>query len=76
MLFVCCCVYFSVFPRLEEGEGFQEDPEDPDYEFEQEEEFAEGKFHYSLVILIQCFINIPVEPVFNTIIACLFQTAD
>ena len=76
MLFVCCRVYFSVFPRLEEGEWFQEDPEDPDYEFEQEEEFAEGKFHYSLVILIQCFISIPVEPVFNTIIACLFQTAD
>ena len=66
----------ALFPRLEEGEGFQEDPEDPDYEFEQEEEFAEGKFHHSLVILIQCFINIPVEPVFNTIIACIFQTAD
>ena len=52
MLFACYCVYFSVFLRLEEGEGLQEDPEDPDYEVEQEEEFAEGKFHYSLVILI------------------------
>ena len=60
------------FNVLEEGEGLQEDPEDPDYEIGQEEEFAEGKFHYSLVILIQCFINIPIEPVFNTIIACSF----
>ena len=58
MLFVCAFVYFSVFLRLEKGEGFQEDPEDPDYELEQEEEFAEGKFHYSLVILILCFIII------------------
>ena len=47
-------VYFSAFQRLEEGEGLQEDPEDPDYEGGQEEEFAEGKFHYSLVILILC----------------------
>ena len=66
----------ALFNVLEEGEGLQEDPEDPDYEAGQEEEFAESKFHYSLVILIQCFINIPVEPVFNTIIACVFQTAD
>ena len=73
---MCFCLLWCYFPRLEEGEGFQEDPEDPDYEVEQEEDFAEGKFHYSLVILIQCFINIPVEPVFNTIIACLFQTAE
>ena len=51
-------------------------PEDPDYEFEQEEEFAEGKFHHSLIILIQCSINIPVEPVFNIIIACSFQTTE
>ena len=66
----------ALFNVLEEGEGLQEDPEDPDYEIGQEEEFAEGKFHHSLVILIQCFINIPVEPVFNTIIAYLFQTAE
>ena len=66
----------ALFNVLEEGEGLQEDPEDPDYEVGQEEEFAEGKFHYSLVILIQCFINIPVEPVFNTIIACSFQTTE
>ena len=51
-------VYFSAFVRLEEGEGFQEDPEDPDYEVGQEEEFAEGKFHYSLVILTLCFITV------------------
>ena len=66
----------ALFNVLEEGEGLQEDPEDPDYEAGQEEEFAEGKFHHSLIILIQCFINIPVEPVFNTIIAYLFQTAE
>ena len=50
-------VYFSAFVRLEEGEGFQEDPEDPDYEVGQEEEFVEGKFHNSLIILIPCFIT-------------------
>ena len=48
----------ALFPRLEEGEGFQEDPEDLDYEVGQEEEFAEGKFHYSLVILTLCFITV------------------
>jgi len=48
----------SLFNVLEEGEGLQEDPEDLDYEVGQEEEFAEGKFHYSLVILILCFITI------------------
>ena len=73
---MCFSFYFSAFLRLEEGEGLQEDPEDPDYEVGQEEEFAEGKFHYSLVILILRFTNIPVEPAFNTIIACLFQTAE
>ena len=49
---------FALFNVLEEGEGLQEDPEDPDYEVGQEKEFAEGKFHYSLVILILCFITI------------------
>ena len=66
MFVVCSSIYFSVFKRLEGEEGFQEDPEDPDYEEGQEEEFAEGKFHHSLIILIPCFITtILVEPVFK-----------
>ena len=57
-MFVCVLgFYFSAFIRLEEDEGFQEDPEDPDYVEGQEEEFAEGKFHNSLIILIPCFIT-------------------
>ena len=62
----------ALFDILEEDEGLQEDPEDPGYEVGQEEEFAEGKFHYSLVILILRFITVPVEPVFNTVIPCTF----
>ncbi len=62
---MCLVLTLALFNVLEEGEGLQEDPEDPDYEVGQEEEFAEGKFHYSLAILILCFITVPVEPVFK-----------
>ena len=63
---MCSGFYFCAFKCLEEDKGFQEDPEDPDYEEGQEEEFAEGKFYHSLIILILCFITtILVEPVFK-----------
>ena len=55
---MCSGFYFCAFKRLEEDEGFKEDPEDPDYEEGQEEEFAAGKFHHSLIILIPFFITI------------------
>ena len=52
---MCLVFTLALFQHfLEESEGLQEDLEDPDYEVGQEEEFAEGKFHYSLVILILC----------------------
>ena len=54
---MCLVFIFSAFIRLEEDEGLQEDPEDPDYVEGQEEEFAESKFYYSLIILILCFIT-------------------
>ena len=43
---MCPSIYFSAFKRLEEEEGFQDDPEDPDYKEGKEEEFVEGKFHH------------------------------
>ena len=54
---MCSGLHFCAFKRLEEDEGFQEDPEDPDYEEGQEKEFPEGKFYHSLIILIPCFIT-------------------
>ena len=42
MFIVCSSIYFSAFKRLEGEEGFQEDPEDPDYEEGLEEYFVGG----------------------------------
>ena len=40
---MCFYIYFCDFHRLEGEEDCQEDPEDPDFEGEQEEDFVEGK---------------------------------
>ena len=48
---MCFYIYFCDFHRLEGEEDCQEDPEDPDFEGEQGEDFAEGKSYLSLIIL-------------------------
>ncbi len=70
---MCFYIYFCDFHRLE-GEGdCQEDPEDPDFEGEQEEDFVEGKSYLSLIILNPWFINTAyLEPDLNIYIAFLF----
>ena len=71
---MCFYIYFCDFHRLE-GEGdCQEDPEDPNFEGEQEEDFVEGKSYLSSIILNPWFINTAyLEPDLNIYIAFLFK---
>ena len=48
---MCFSIYSCVVYRSEDEEEFQEDPKDPDFVEEQEEDLAEGKSYLSLIIL-------------------------
>ena len=54
---MCFSIYFCAIYRSEDEEKFQEDPEDPDFVEEQEEDLAEGKSYLSLIILNPWFTN-------------------
>ena len=55
---MCALVFiFGDFHRLEEEGDYQEDPKDPVFEEEQEEDFVEGKSYLSLIILNPWFTN-------------------
>jgi len=71
---LCALVFiFGDFHRLEAEGEYQEDPEDPDFKEEQEEDFIEGK-SYPLLDHFEPMVyrHILLEPVLNVYIACLF----
>ena len=54
---MCFYIYFGDFHLLEEEGGCQEDPEDPDFKEQQEEDFVEGMSYLSLIILNPWFTD-------------------
>ena len=54
---MCFSIYFCAIYRSEDVEEFQEDPEDPDFIEEQEEDLAEGNSYLSLITLNPWFTN-------------------
>src|SRR6266540_571500 len=54
---MCFSIYSCAIYCSKDEEEFQEDPEDPDFEKEQEEDLAEGKTYLSLIILNPWFTN-------------------